>query len=863
MVGDLLTASYNGGEAGTKVFTWAGTCEEGGTGIYCTPTKTGTYKATLNIDGYYPKASNGVVVFPQPIPFAGNVSIAVENDYPFVLVGDTLTASYDDTDATPTFTWSRSCEEGQNSAICTPTTTGTYAVTASAQGFISETEQISVVTPQPQTATVSIIATETPVYTRDTLTASYSEDDTGVTYTWHSANNIQQGSGKTFSTQFYGSFYVNAKKARYQDKKSATVTIVARPTLSANVSIAAEANPQFVIDGTVYTGATLKATYGGSEEVSYAWTRSYYPICSDSDTCITTQPGRYEVTISSGRYATKISNYITVTDDPLVWFKGPLSILSDYPADDTRVGDKLRANYLGDDSGGLSYAWYNTSGTKLSTNSIFTTTESGTMRLVVSKSGYHDIEKTYDVVEKPVLPKLTVTSANSYLVNGLLTASAYSGDETISYQWYHDNVAIDGATSSTYMPTAVGYYYVEISAPRTTTTASDPVGVKAVASQDPLLPGNVSFNETAFIGDTLKVTYVGDGSLTLTYKWYLNNVLIDGVTTATYKPAAGAVGTYRVEIGASGYASRTVELRVSGWVRAADYTTIFGEYGVQDIAYGNGVYVGIGSSDLGYSTDGITWQTTGESGAGNLAGIVFGDGVFVRIGWGAKYSTDGINWTQATGDDVLESVIGTHIAYGNNTFVAINGTNMVYSKDGGQTWTTNTSAFPPAASYKGIDYVNDRFLLVTNFGEIAYSTDGVTFTAATGTKQASALSGEGIFAYGNGRYILAYNDYIAYSDDPTAATWEPLKDIVGSSASKIHGITFGNGKFVLVSEALFGSDGNVAYSLDGLTWVDFPVGYSFEYNADIGYSILYDGSKFIAGGKNSGSTMSKIIYMVD
>ena len=48
-------------------------------------------------------------------------------------------------------------------------------------------------------------------------------------------------------------------------------------------------------------------------------------------------------------------------------------------------------------------------------------------------------------------------------VNTELTA-AYSGTETVTYQWYKDNVAISGAKSPKYTPTVAGSYTVTVSA---------------------------------------------------------------------------------------------------------------------------------------------------------------------------------------------------------------------------------------------------------------------------------------------------------------------------------------------------------------------------------------------------------------
>ena len=68
------------------------------------------------------------------------------------------------------------------------------------------------------------------------------------------------------------------------------------------------------------------------------------------------------------------------------------------------------------------------------------------------------------------------------------------------------------------------------------------------------------------------------------------------------------------------------------------------------ITYGNGVFVGVGSSRrIIHSKDGINWETTDLDIYGELTSVSYGDGMFVAVARftddrSALYSTDGINW---------------------------------------------------------------------------------------------------------------------------------------------------------------------------------------------------------------------------
>ncbi len=113
-----------------------------------------------------------------------------------------------------------------------------------------------------------------------------------------------------------------------------------------------------------------------------------------------------------------------------------------------------------------------------------------------------------------------------------------------------------------------------------------------------------------------------------------------------------------------------------------------GGYDLNEVAYGNGVFValvGNGSNNYVRSTDGgATWVSAQlPTGA---KGIAFGKGRFVIVGSGqAIESTDGAAWTQhaAAGLDGC-------VAYGNGTFVALTGTRTLTSSDG-VAWSSKTN----------------------------------------------------------------------------------------------------------------------------------------------------------------------------
>jgi len=64
----------------------------------------------------------------------------------------------------------------------------------------------------------------------------------------------------------------------------------------------------------------------------------------------------------------------------------------------------------------------------------------------------------------PLPGTITITNGSTAAIGDELSAN-YNGEETVTYQWYKDGAAIQGATSSEYTPTEAGSYTVTISAP--------------------------------------------------------------------------------------------------------------------------------------------------------------------------------------------------------------------------------------------------------------------------------------------------------------------------------------------------------------------------------------------------------------
>jgi hypothetical protein len=254
------------------------------------------------------------------------------------------------------------------------------------------------------------------------------------------------------------------------------------------------------------------------------------------------------------------------------------------------------------------------------------------------------------------------------------------------------------------------------------------------------------------------------------------------------------------------------------------------------ITYGNNRFVAVGrDGTMAYSSDGVTWTaavsstvwnytySNGNTWAMDISNVAYGGNRFVAVGFNGKmaYSSDGRSWTAVSnsrfGDD---TILG--ITYGNNRFVAVGSSGtMAYSSDG-VTWTAVSTGtiwdYRPLygdlvkSDICAVTYGNNRFVAVGSGGKMAYSSDGVRWTAvSTGTIWDDRLPNGDIYkseiravTYGNNRFVAVGElGKIAYSTD--GITWTPIASNVFGE-SEIYGITYGNGRFIALI-----SSGRIAY----------------------------------------------------
>ena len=229
--------------------------------------------------------------------------------------------------------------------------------------------------------------------------------------------------------------------------------------------------------------------------------------------------------------------------------------------------------------------------------------------------------------------------------------------------------------------------------------------------------------------------------------------------------------------------------------------------------YANNTFITVGHADtstypsLLTSSDGTTWtsrNTSGVMGTGKyIWEIIYANNKFLAVGGGGKIITstnNGVTWS-------VSATVGTAqflgVAYGNNTYVAGNEQNGIYSSTDGTNWTQRDSSI----SVLDVAFGNNTFVVVGPSGKILSSTDGTNWTSRT----SGTTNYLHEVAFGNDTFVATGNQGTIRTSSNNGVTWTSRSS--GTTRGLV-GITFANGIFVVA-----GDYGTILTSSDnGNTW---------------------------------------------
>jgi hypothetical protein len=165
---------------------------------------------------------------------------------------------------------------------------------------------------------------------------------------------------------------------------------------------------------------------------------------------------------------------------------------------------------------------------------------------------------------------------------------------------------------------------------------------------------------------------------------------------------------------------------------------------------------------------------------------------------------------------------------------------------------TNTAPFTSESIY-AVTYASGKFVAAGN-SKIAYSSNGTSWTAASTSGGVTSMHG---VTYGNSKFVaVGYNGNMASSSDGTSWTGGTLTYF---GTKTINAVAYGAGKYVAA-----GDEGTIAYSSNGTDWTGITPGTGegkTQFESGISssvYGVTYGDDKFVAVG-----TGGKIAYSAD
>lgn len=189
----------------------------------------------------------------------------------------------------------------------------------------------------------------------------------------------------------------------------------------------------------------------------------------------------------------------------------------------------------------IKYKWYNNATVIVGqTGSSIIVNSAGTYYVEIDYASCTDSNSrsnsvTVTQVSGTVLP-ITSSLGNPFCSGGAAnTLTSATGN---TYQWYKENVKIEGATENTYQTNQSGNYSVSIDYGNC--QSNSVINLEAYQIESSI---NIASTSTLVSGET-KTVVASSNAINPTYEWYQNDVLISGATSNTYDVTIE--GSYKV-----------------------------------------------------------------------------------------------------------------------------------------------------------------------------------------------------------------------------------------------------------------------------------------------------------------------------
>ncbi|MGC4057461.1 MAG: T9SS type A sorting domain-containing protein [Chitinophagaceae bacterium] len=433
-----------------------------------------------------------------------------------------------------TYNWFKDATNtGITATSYSATATGVYTVrvsTSSCAGVFSNPINVTV-NPLP-TATVTALG---PTTFCDGLSVTLSANTgTGLTYQWQSGTtDISGATSASYIASTAGTYRVKVTNTATGCVNTSTgITVTVNPTPATPVISGPSGRTSYCAGGSLVLSTTSVSG------VSYQWANTGGTISgATSNSYTVSAPSTYTLTATLGS-CSKISNSVTVTENPL-----PVASITPSGTISFCNGDSITITATA--SSGVNYDWRE-SGVSMGAPNTNTYVAKATgiysVKVTNTSTGCSDISATLDVsVITPAVPTIAAGGATEFCQGGsvTLTGTAASG---LSLQWQESNTDIAGETATTYIAAASGAYRLKVKNAAGCAAYSSPINVVV----NPLPNNNVVVTGGPDICDGSEAILTASATAGYAYQWRKGGVDMTGVVYNPYH--ATAAGDYSVRI---------------------------------------------------------------------------------------------------------------------------------------------------------------------------------------------------------------------------------------------------------------------------------------------------------------------------
>ena len=274
---------------------------------------------------------------------------------------------------------------------------------------------------------------------------------------------------------------------------------------------------------------------------------------------------------------------------------------------------------------------------------------------------------------------------------------------------------------------------------------------------------------------------------------------------------------------------------------------------LMDVCYSEdkNLLVAVGNNVVLTSSDGLTW-TNQSANVSYLMSVTYSEakGLFVAVGSNNYIftSSDGETWIRRTS---IANINLYSVTYSEeyNLFVAVGDNGTIRTSTDGINWVNQTSGVTDNLLY--VTYVKEKriFVSVGENGIFLKSENGETWTFQTIVYNVTLTSI--MYVEEQGKYIVVgFNGLISASYDDG----ENWYNVTSGVSKNLYSIAYAKNKGFVVG----GADGTRLFSVDGVSWTNYPSSYYIYIISGVTYSD--DLKLFVAVENNGGIMWSKDGY---